>query len=598
MKKGIFLFLALCLLLTGCAVQVPGNTEPSLSAETLPTGGQGELLYEQLFDLRNQIRLDIDMTTSEIAKMQADHDAYSSRGSKSPIYRMANLTVTITTPDGTITQHRIDQVGVRMKGNTSRTAFYDQGEGITDLIHLKLSFQETFDDPAYYGADCLKWSQEERQQRKDRTFATLEKIDIKWNRCDDSTYIKESYGYELYRENGVLAPRTNLTSVTWAGLHMGVYTLYEPVDKRFLEKRLPEDQLGGDLYKCGWTSEGATFTSVKSMGVEDEDKGEFFIYDLKTNKKTSNHEALTHLIETLNSGSVGKESLAELVDMENFLAYAAVSWFLGNPDDLRNNYNNVYLYFRPDGKLMVIPYDYDRCLGVTRHFNPTGHGMTADDPFSLNAEGAREQQRNPLFLYTVCQGGYYTREYAQVLRTLSQSPRLTDGCFEEAFQLAKGNYDRLTTPVKTFRNTQGLSLRFDLHKTSAFDANDNISFSEYLSAKQATLEKALKNADFQEDPQVPADLYIRGEFTGWEVRPGYALKKVGDVWEYTVSGSGRLRLKVYQQSIDQWYGTESVSEDTTVPFGSDGDRNINLEPGRYLIRFDPKTGLVTILPAV
>ena len=52
--------------------------------------------------------------------------------------------------------------------------------------------------------------------------------------------------------------------------------------------------------------------------------------------------------------------------MDNFLKFEAVSYFLGNPDDLRNNYNNYYIYFnKSTGKMIFIPYDLDRCLGVT-----------------------------------------------------------------------------------------------------------------------------------------------------------------------------------------------------------------------------------------
>jgi spore coat protein CotH len=259
---------------------------------------------------------------------------------------------------------------------------------------------------------------------------------MRWIRNDDPTYIRENYSYELYREFGVLAPHTNLSSVHIGNDHAGVWVIYEPIDKIFLEKNLPAEALGGDLYKLGWTNEGATFTDFRSYGVEDEDKSQFYVYDLKTNKKTSTHKSLQTLINTLKSSSVTKEKFASLVDMESFIYYCAVSYMIGNPDDLRNNYNNTYIYFRADtGKMLVIPYDMDRGLGVNT-WNPTGHGMTEEDPYSKKALGNGDQ-KNPLFLKTVCQGGMFISEYTEALKAVSACDRLTPERFEQSFNIAK-----------------------------------------------------------------------------------------------------------------------------------------------------------------
>ena len=173
MKRiGKQLIAAVCLaaLLLGCA-----GCDSTGAKKTAPPIEE-ERLYEALFDINNKISLDLRMEESEIAKMQADFDEYSDREGRSPIYRMADLAVTITTPEGAESVYTIEQVGVRMKGTVySRTGFYSAEKGIYNLVHLKLSFQETFDDPDFYGEEALTWDGEARQARKDRTFATLEK---------------------------------------------------------------------------------------------------------------------------------------------------------------------------------------------------------------------------------------------------------------------------------------------------------------------------------------------------------------------------------------------------------------------------------------
>ncbi len=562
MRRIIVLLILLCLLvpLFSCEITPAHGPQPPV-----PNSEQEEQ-YDALFDKKNHISLKLDISEGELAKMQRDYETYASFGSKSPIYRMADLYVTITAPDGARLERVIPQVGVRMKGNTSRQAFYSEEEGMYNLIHFKVSFQETFDDPAYYGADALLWEENDRQARKSRTFATLEKIDLRWNRNDDTTYIREGYAYDLYRAFGVLAPMTTIASLDIGSDHAGVYTLYEPVDKIFLEKRLPESALGGDLYKCGWTGEGATFTRFYSYGIEEEDKGEFYIYDLKTNKKTSTHESLRQLISTINQKGLTKEAFASVVDVTPFLYYTAVSYIIGNPDDLRNNYNNTYIYFRPDtGKLLLIPYDMDRGLGVNV-WNPYGDGMTTDSPYTgVNIGG---HQKNPLFTKTVQEGGFLLEEYNEILREVATSPLLTDTAFDMAYNQAKGLYQLETTPSKRYHNAWDYRFHFDNTLTASPYEGANMSFYDYIEAKLATLNTYLSGGSV-DGPDIPiqeAKPYIRADFTGWEQMEEYRMTKTSEagVWVASVVRGEGFRFKVYDETTGRWYGAELYRHGTSV----------------------------------
>lgn len=609
--KGIVKILAIILsaaLLWGCTPQTPPASAGPVQVETAPdfvATTEEEKLYVRLFDLENKVEIQIHMSDEELEKMQADYEYYSSFGSKSPIYRMADVTVTIQSSAGT-ERYDIEEVGVRMKGNTSRTDFYSPEEGIYNVIHLKLSFQETFDDEDYYGADAKVWTDEEsREARKDRTFATLEKLDLRWNRCDDGSYLKEYYAYAAYRAFDVLSPHVNLASLDWSGVHMGVFTINEPVDKIFLEKYLPEEAAGGDLYKLGWGMGGsASFTNTGSIGVEDEDAGLFYAFDLKTNKKKSDHADLMGLIRQLNDGYVSKEEYEELVDTDYFLRFAAVSYLLGNPDDLRNNYNNCYAYFRSDnGKLLLIPYDYDRCLGVTTHWNPTGTGVTDDDPFGgvlLGAErdqqGQYQHQRNPLFIYSVDKGGYYVREFGAVLKTVAASDWFGEERFSVLYQIAEGHYKADAAPDKRLHNARHLKMAFDLERTSDFASNDNISYKEYIQAKQKTLEKYLKKVEEYAamTPQLQPVYYIRADFTDWQQEEGYAMTADGGCHSIRITAAGQVRLKVYNSVTGAWFGTECVAENCTVAYETDDHTNIVLQKGTYIITFDPAANTVML----
>ena len=427
-----------------------------------------EELYQQLFELKNLIQIHIDITDEQLEKLQEDYDKYANMGSKSPIYREAALNITITTEKDTYTYH-IPNAGVRMKGNTSRTSFYNDWDGQYNLIHFRVKFQD--DD-----------------------FATLENLEMKWNRNDDSTYIREYYAYEMYRDLGILAPRTNLASTDVGELHQGVFTIYEPVDKNFIQRYVAEKDQGGDLYKCAWTNIGASLTKECSIGVEDEETGKFYNYDLKTNKKSSDHAQMKNLINVLNSRNVTREDIEEVVDVDSFLRFAAVSYFVGNPDDVRYNYNNHYIYFlKSSGKAIFIPYDCDRVLGVTQGWNPTGNGMTEVNPFTTMAEGARQEQQNPLFRYTVDEGGYYTAEYALQLKIVAASKWLQTENFANYYDIASRNYFLYTSPEKTFYNAENHNFRFDLEKSDGLNTDrGNASFEEYATAILETYQKYME----------------------------------------------------------------------------------------------------------
>lgn len=611
-----------------------GKPSSTTSSTTTTTGGNTDIpkdpiinpdideltLFEELFNYENHVTLFLDISQKELQKIQKDYEKYDKMGSKSPIYRMADLHVTITKPDGTQWEFIIEQVGVRMKGNTSRTNFWDSGSGMYNLIHFKVSFGETFDEVEYYGSEALTWTDSAaRKARKNRTFATLEKIDMRWNKNVDNTHIRELYSYEIFREFGVLAPHTNLASVEIGSDKAGVWLFYEPIDKIFLEKNLPQEALGGDLYKLGWTSQGATFTSFSSYGVEDEDAAKFYVYDLKTNKKTSDHSSLRNLINTINSSSCNKDTFASVVDVENFLSFAAVSYMLGNPDDLRNNYNNCYIYFRADnGKMMVIPYDLDRGLGVNKDWNPSGNHMTTDSPFNNTAIGnGNSQQKNPLFTKGILNNNFFKADYENVLRTVASDDIFKISTFEEYYVRAKNLYKDDATSGKRYGNAWDVDFSFNVSKSNG----SNMSYSEYITKKTQTLARYISgytpNVGTSSNPdkddnnnqgsgsQVVVkewDLYLRGNFNGnnWTNQSQYKFKSLGDgIYSVDVScGDTLFKFKVYneKQSGDvAWYNTVDESK-TTVWFEyQGGNRNVQVKAGSYTVYFDTNTQMLYIV---
>ncbi len=474
------------------------TTNDSITAEENENDHIGEVFkisvkdeetYTSLFDLKSHISIQIDISDEELKKIQEDYDNYSQMGSKSPIYRRADK-VTITIGESV---YEYEDVGIRMKGNTSRTDFYDESTGeVTNLCHWRLKFNETFDNADYYGDDTIQLTDDERKERKNRTFASLEALEIKWNKCLDNTYVREIYAHDMYRSFGVLAARCNLSTISMNNDKLGVWVVYEPIDDIFLERNLSGKDWGGDLYKGGWTYEPCDYTPKTTFGISDDDAAIFYNLDLKTNKKTSTYGTLKTFISTMNSKRE-KEDIEKVLNTENFAKFAALSYFTGNPDDYRNNYNNHYIYFlNSTNQAIFIPYDLDRCFGITYEYNPTGDAMTSSTPLSEYALGIGDTQKNPILNHTILNDSFLEKAYINNVSLILDSAWLDYEDFVDYYYTAKINYEGEVIPSKEFDNVDNSRLQFSLSGQNNGGSEYNMSVKDYMEGIIATCKNSLQ----------------------------------------------------------------------------------------------------------
>lgn len=500
-RRKIAILLAVCMVMfTFAACGKENDSDNNDSHQTNETNGQTkevnntltdeDELYEEFFDINNTISIQLEISKEQLDRLQQDYIKYDTMNSKSPIYRMADKAI-ITIDDQVF---EMEEVGIRLKGNTSRVPVYDRKTGELNLSHYKLSFNETFDDKDYYGDDAKVWSSDvERQARKDRRFATLKKLEVKWNKNYDDTHIREYCATEIFREAGVLAQRINLCSFGVNGENYGVVNIYEPVDELFIERNLPQEDWGGDLYKCGWTFRPANYIEDSvTYGIQDKDAGKFYNYDLKTNKKDSNHSFLEKLLEVLNREDVSQEEFESVIDTDYLVNFLAASYFMGDPDDIRNNYNNHYIYFlKSSGKAIFIPYDNDRCLGLTYGWNPEYFGMTDVSPYSDMAEGNQREQSNPIIIYSVLEDGYYIDEYTEALKKVAGFDDWKQENFEKIYNVAKDHYESVCIPTVDFANVKG-EFKFRLEGEFTTEDDANMSFEEYVETIMDTFHSEVK----------------------------------------------------------------------------------------------------------
>jgi|GEM_PF-429633 len=311
---------------------------------------------------------------------------------RTDFYARANLLY--EDPQGTVS---IDNIGFRTRGNTSRVRVQND-DGSLNMSHFKISFHETFDDP-----DLI--------MNQSRTVFEVEELDMKWNQNYDPTYITEKFSLDLMQSFGVYAAHTTLANVYIeigeTRYFYGVYTVFEPIDQLFLNKRFEEEEAQGDLYKSLWQQYGPASLRddypYRAIGSKDESINYRPTYDIKTNKNTYNREALESFISNINQlyGQDFDDFISENFDVDRFLRYMAVGVLLGNPDDYRAMGNNYYLYLNPVTNIWtIIPYDYDHGLGQGWAGEPVFTNWTINNDIyewgDLNAYFQGRNYSNPL----------------------------------------------------------------------------------------------------------------------------------------------------------------------------------------------------------
>ena len=260
----------------------------------------------------------------------------------------------------------IDNVGLRLKGNTSRR----RPEGYSGQTHQR---DNTDWHHVHLGVNLRKYEDDD-----DHTLQGVRKLHLKWFK-DDPAYVREMFCYELFKRAGVwTAVRDNYCRL-WLHVegdskeaYYGVYELMEPIDKRYLKDR--KDQFGsnnGYLWKCRNGAAGLNNPNGDIWYDDDSDDRHAYTLKTLTEEFVSARFQLINFINKLNNLSDNEfyTWIQQVTDVDLLLKTYAVNVAVGMWDDYWNNANNYYIYFNSkdlnDFQFFFIPYDYDNTLGTS-----------------------------------------------------------------------------------------------------------------------------------------------------------------------------------------------------------------------------------------
>lgn len=278
-------------------------------------------------------------------------------------------------------------VSIKTKGNTS---LQQVASSDSDRYSLKINFGKNMEGQTCHGLDKLVLN----------------------NIYGDSTYMKEYMSYALMQYMEVPSSLSTFAEITVNGEHYGFCLAVEDVDDSFLERNYGED-FSGTAYKpesmemngeqgqnkqsnkTGNTSGSAVLTGDNTQPpgnppqgnhndqgnppnggggqMNGGSKGVNLVYSDDNPDSYSNifdnaitktdEEDENRLIASLKAINEG-EDLEKYIEVDEVLRYAAVNVFLVNLDSYFSNMGHNYCLAENNGKLSMLPWDYNLSFGT------------------------------------------------------------------------------------------------------------------------------------------------------------------------------------------------------------------------------------------
>jgi hypothetical protein len=200
------------------------------------------------------------------------------------------------------------------------------------------------------------------------------------NSVQDPSYLSEQLARELFRSVGVPAPRAGQALVSINGRELGLCVLIEGANKQWVKRNFASTK--GNLYDGG--SGGEITRALEADSGENRD----------------DRTDLTNLVKAAREPDLNKRlaRLTELLDVEEFITFAATEAFLGHWDGYAIGGNNYRLFHDVSrGKMVFIPGGLDQLFVVSSAPNysitPVFKGLVARNLFAIPEARQRYMQR-------------------------------------------------------------------------------------------------------------------------------------------------------------------------------------------------------------
>ena len=311
------------------------------------------------------------------------------------------------------------RVGVRPKGNTSLITIASDPD--TDRFSLKLEFDQYVDGQTCYGLDKLVLN----------------------NNYADATNMKEALIYDMYQYLGADASLYNYAKIYVNDEYWGVYLALEAVEDSFLLRNYGTEN--GQLYKpesmnIGGDGGGGGFSmggGGSNLNYTDDDLDSYStIWEGEiTDTTDSDHKRVVKALKNISEGT----DLETYMDVDNLLKYMAVHVFSVNEDSLSGMMAHNYYLYEADGRLNILPWDYNLALGG---MGGMGGRNSSDSATSLVNDAIDQAFSGTKFFDTLLENEEYLEKYHSYLRQLADE-YIYGGGFDTFYDRTRSQIDSL-----------------------------------------------------------------------------------------------------------------------------------------------------------
>ena len=233
--------------------------------------------------------------------------------------------------DANIFGERIENIGISPKGNSTLSFSGDKKP-------FKLDMNAYIEEQEYRNLSML----------------------LLHNNFGDASMLREKMAYDMMQFAGVAASHTafvelwiNISDDDLPSNFIGVYTMVERPDKKYLANRFGRENDTGNLYKAdAWFEEGAADLAYYGEDINDYPmpRGEL-AYRLMY-KEDGDYADIINLCYTIDgvtydSSEEFASALEEVFNVDSYLRYLAVIFLNLNFDQYPDTGNNYYLYNNP-----------------------------------------------------------------------------------------------------------------------------------------------------------------------------------------------------------------------------------------------------------
>ncbi len=303
-------------------------------------------------------------------------------------------------------------IGIRAKGNTSLRT-------VSELGSKRYSFKLEFD-----------------QYDSGKSYHGLDKISLN-NIIQDNTYMKDYLTYRMMGNFEVDAPLCSYVFISVNGEDWGLYLAVEGVEEALLQRNYGREY--GELYKPdsmslgGGRGNGQRFGSggmgssdVKLQYIDDDPESYPNIFDnAKTDTTKADQMRLIEALKLLSSNMNPEKA----VDIEEVIRYFVVHNFVCNGDSYTGTIVHNYYLYEEEGKLSMIPWDYNLAFGT---FQASDATQTINAPIDSPVSAGDNSDR-PM-LHWIFEKEVYTEQYHQYFADFIENTDFT-GMIDETVAL-------------------------------------------------------------------------------------------------------------------------------------------------------------------